>query len=64
MSKVEEITPGRAQELRRISTEEIQKDLDVIEALDRYHRHRKKKGHCGCDHCVRVRRSVEREFES
>jgi len=59
MSKPDELTPGKAQPLRRISTEEVKRSMDVTDALDRYARHQKRRGFCECDHCKLIRDAVQ-----
>lgn len=63
MDKPNDLTPGKAQPLRRISTEEVQRSLDVTDALDRYARHQKRRGHCECDHCKMIRATVQQALD-
>lgn len=58
-----ELTPGKAQQLPRVSTEEVALRDSVILALGMYAEHQKKKGHCECPGCRTLRKLVERAIE-
>lgn len=64
MKEPNDLTPGKAQRLRRISTEEVKRSLDVSDALDRYARHQKRKGQCECDHCKMIRTAVQTALDA
>lgn len=55
-----ELSPGKAQQLQRISTEEVALGDSVVLILGMYARHQKKEAHCECRGCKTVRKLVER----
>lgn len=58
-----ELSPGKAQQLPRVSTEEVALRDSVFLTLGMYAKHQGKKGHCDCPGCRTVRKLVERAIE-
>jgi len=58
-----ELTPGKAQQLPRVSTEEVALRDSVLLTLKMYAKHEGKNGYCDCSGCRTVRKLVERAIE-
>jgi len=58
-----ELSPGKAQNLPRISTEEVALGDSVVLILGMYTKHQKQAGNCECSGCKRVRKLIERAMK-
>jgi hypothetical protein len=58
-----ELSPGKAQQLPRISTEEVALGDSVVLILGMYAKHQRKHSHCECAGCKTVRKLVERAMK-
>ena len=55
-----DLSPGKAQQLKRISTEEVALGDSVFMTLAMYAKHQEKHAHCECTGCKTVRKLIER----
>jgi hypothetical protein len=59
-----ELSPGKAQQLPRISTEEVSRGDSVVLILGTYVRHQKQHSFCDCPGCTTVRKLIERGMDN
>ncbi len=58
-----ELSPGKAQQLPRISTEEVALGDSVVLILGLYAKHQKRHSNCECPGCTTVRKLIERAMK-